>query len=163
MQWGKRRKKMERIPNNEEMRRWSDHIPLRWRYTAGVAGDRFLQLLKQGKIQGSVCKRCGKTYIPPKIYCKDCFVQIDDWRDVPEGSAYLYSFTELKDSGDAGSTTVALVKFEGFEGGILAKLKLASRETPRIGMKLNPVFKPKDLRKGDLSDISHFEKLRSPP
>lgn len=132
------------------MRKWSDHIPLRWKYTAGVAGDRFFALLKQGKIQASVCKGCSKAFIPPKIYCKDCFVQINDWKDVPEDAAYLYSFTEV------GGQIVALVKFEGFEGGLLGRLK--GRETPKIGMKLKPVFKQKDLRTGDLADIAYFEK-----
>lgn len=115
-----------------------------------MAGDRFFALLKQGKIQASVCKGCGKAFIPPKIYCKDCFVQINDWKDVPEDAAYLYSFTEV------GGQIVALVKFEGFEGGILGRLK--GKETPKIGMKLKPVFKQKDLRTGDLADIAYFEK-----
>ncbi|MHB8566303.1 MAG: Zn-ribbon domain-containing OB-fold protein [Nitrososphaerales archaeon] len=144
---------MERLENNEELRKWSDHIPLRWKYTAGVAGDRFLHLLKQGKIQASVCKNCGGKFIPPKIYCKDCFVQINDWKEVPADSGYVYSFTEMK-----GEHIVALVKFIGFEGGLIGRLKLSGRDEPKIGTKVRVVFKPKDSRKGDISDIAYFEK-----
>jgi len=146
---------MERLRNNEEMRTWKDHIVLQYNYTAGVAGDRFLQLLKHGKIQASVCKVCGKSFVPPKIFCKDCFVQLDEWKDVPEDSAYVYSFTSgNKEARDA----IVLVKFDGFEGGLIGKFKPSASQKPEIGMKVRPVFKPRDDRKGELSDIAYFEK-----
>lgn len=141
-----------------------DHIPLQYKYTAGVAGDRFLQLLKQGKFQASFCPKCDKLYLPPKIFCKECFSQLNEWKDVPEDSGYLYSFTSVnrkrEKSGERGSeeVVVALVKFDGVEGGILGMLK-SGREEPKIGMRLRPVFKTKNERKGDLSDIEHFERI----
>jgi uncharacterized protein len=150
--------KLEKISNNAELRTWKDHIPLDWKYTAGEAGERFLQLLKQGKIQASVCRSCGKNYLPPKIFCKDCFVQVTEWREVREDSGSIYSFTVVR-SKDAGSShTIVLVKFEGIEGGLLGKFK-TGREEPRLGMRVKPVFKKKDQRKGELSDIEYFEKI----
>jgi uncharacterized OB-fold protein len=155
---------MQRITNNEGIRLWRDRIPLEYKYTAGIAGERFLQLLKQAKIQGSFCRSCGKTFLPPKIFCKDCFVQVIEWKEIPTENAYVYSFTTVKKTnGEApgskrdGDATIALVKFEGVEGGLLGKLK-PGREEPRIGMKVKPVFKPKDQRTGQLSDIEYFEK-----
>jgi uncharacterized OB-fold protein len=149
---------MEKITNESKVGVLKDHIPLQFKYTAGVAGDRFLQLLKQGKLQASECPNCKKLYLPPKIFCKECFSQLNEWKDVPLDSGYLYSFTTLKKS-DAENVKqiIALVKFDGVEGGILGRLK-ASREEPRIGMKVRPVFKQKNERKGDLSDIEYFEK-----
>lgn len=152
---------MEKISNNAELRTWRDHIPLDWKYTAGEAGERFLQLLKQGKIQAGVCRSCGKTFLPPKIFCKDCFVQLTEWREVPDDSGFIYSFTTVRPKdAEAGALpqTIVLVKFEGVEGGLLGKFK-AGREEPRIGMKVKPVFKKKDQRKGELWDIEYFEKI----
>jgi uncharacterized protein len=150
---------LEKITNNAEVRTWRDHIPLDWKYTAGEAGERFLQLLKQGKIQASICRSCGKTYLPPKIFCKDCFVQVTEWREVPEGTGYIYSFTKARSSeGKDPPQLLLLVKFEGIEGGLLGKFK-AGREEPRIGMKIKPIFKKKDQRKGELTDIDYFEKI----
>ena len=150
---------MEKISNNAELKTWRDHIPLDWKYTAGEAGERFLQLLKQGKIQASVCRSCGKNFLPPKIFCKDCFVQLTEWKEVPEDTATIYSFTKVGASGgNYHSQLVVLVKFEGVEGGLLGRFK-AGREEPRIGMKVKPVFKKKDQRKGELSDIEYFEKV----
>lgn len=150
---------MEKVTNNAEVRTWRDHIPLDWKYTAGVAGERFLQLLKQGMIQGSVCRSCGKTFLPPKIFCKDCFVQLTEWREVQADAGYIYSFTEVgAKEAKFATQLIVLVKFEGVEGGLIGRFK-QGREEPRIGMKVKPVFKKKDQRKGELSDIEYFEKL----
>ena len=148
----------EKITSNSDIGILRDHIPLEWKYTAGVAGERFLQLLRQGKIQASVCKSCCKSFLPPKIFCKDCFVQATEWKDVPENSGYLYSFTKAKRSGSEGYETIALVKFEGIEGGLLGKLREGRGEELKIGTKVKPVFRPKDKRRGELSDIEYFEK-----
>jgi uncharacterized protein len=151
---------MEKISNNAEVRMWRDHIPLEWKYTAGEAGERFLQLLKQGTIQASLCRSCGKSYLPPKIFCKDCFVQMTEWKEVPHDGGSIYSFTRVSTSkdGETYSQLIVLVKFEGIEGGLLGRFK-AGREEPRIGMKVKPVFKKKDQRRGELSDIEFFEKV----
>jgi uncharacterized OB-fold protein len=146
---------LEKITNNRDLRTWSDHIPLEWWYTAGVAGERFLQLLKQGKIQAAVCRSCNKTYVPPKIFCKDCFVQLTEWKEVPEDSGYIYSYTRVANPGNG---VIVLVKFGGIEGGLLSKFK-AGREEPRIGMKVKPVFKRRDQRRGEIYDIEYFEKI----
>jgi uncharacterized OB-fold protein len=150
----------EKITSETKLGVLTDHIPLQYKYTAGVAGDRFLQLLKQGKLQASRCEKCDKLYLPPKIFCKECFSQLNEWKDVPEDSAYLYSYTSVKKTGnsaDQAKEIVALVKFDGVEGGILGKLK-SSREEPRLGMRVRPVFRQKSERKGDPSDIEYFEK-----
>jgi uncharacterized protein len=150
---------MEKVTSETKIGVLEDHIPLNYRYTAGVAGDRFLQLLKQGKIQASQCPRCNKLYLPPKIFCKDCFSQLNEWKDLPEDSAYVYSFTTVRTNGKGESKElIALVKFEGVEGGILGRLK-SSREEPKIGMKVRPVFRQKADRIGSLSDIEYFEKV----
>jgi hypothetical protein len=152
---------MEKISNNSEIRTWRDHIPLDWKYTVGVAGERFLQLLKQGKIQAAICRSCNKSFLPPKIFCKDCFIQLTEWKEVSGDSGFIYSFTRVrtdKKDGEKSSRIIVLVKFEGIEGGLLGRFK-TGREEPRIGMKVKPVFKKRENRKGELSDIEYFEKI----
>jgi uncharacterized protein len=155
----------EKISSESQVRTWTDHIPLQWKYTAGVAGDRFLRLLMQGKIQASYCKNCDKLYLPPKIFCRDCFVQLDVWKDVPEDGGSIYTFTNVSTKQPDGSKeteTIVLVRFEGIEGGILGRLKTARDQKPKIGMKVKPTFKPKNSRIGDLSDIEYFEEIPPP-
>jgi uncharacterized protein len=151
----------EKITSESQVRTWTDHIPLQWKYTAGVAGDRFLRLLMQGKLQASFCKNCDKLYLPPKIYCRDCFAQLNEWKDIPDDSGSIYSFTKLpaRSDGSKASEVIALVKFDGVVGGILGRLKVAKDDRPRIGTRVRLVFKPKNARTGDLSDIEYFEKI----
>ncbi|MFN3804897.1 MAG: Zn-ribbon domain-containing OB-fold protein, partial [Pyrobaculum sp.] len=35
--------------------------------------------LKEGKILGTVCERCGRVFIPPRLYCSYCFREVDRW------------------------------------------------------------------------------------
>jgi uncharacterized OB-fold protein len=149
---------MEKITNETKIGILQDHIPLQYKYSAGVAGDRFLQLLKQGKLQASRCAKCNKLYLPPKIFCKECFSQLNEWKDIAEDSGYVYSFTSVSNEEAGRQELIALVKFDGVEGGILGRLK-SSREEPRIGIRVRPVFKQKSERIGDLSDIQYFEKV----
>ncbi len=147
---------MEKITNTKELREWNDHIPFLWKYTAGVAGERFLSLLKNGSIQASVCRSCNKMFLPPKIFCKDCFIQLTEWKELPNDGGSIYSFTRVKNKAGKDEIVV-IVKFERVEGGLLGKFK-AGREEPRIGMKVKVVFKPKEERNGSLSDIEYFER-----
>jgi len=47
--------------------------PFQYNVTAGTAYSRFLEGLKNGKIYGTYCNRCGHVFVPPKMYCPYCF------------------------------------------------------------------------------------------
>jgi len=85
---------------------------------------------------------------------------LTEWKEVPNDSGFIYSFTKVRsnDKKEDSARVIVLVKFEGIEGGLLGRFK-TGREEPRIGMKVKPVFKKRDSRKGELSDIEYFEKI----
>jgi uncharacterized protein len=64
----------ERATRVDALRSWTDAIPLRFDYSAGVAGEKFLRGLEKGEILAAACDKCGATYMPPKMYCVECFV-----------------------------------------------------------------------------------------
>lgn len=51
----------------------------RYEYAAGETLGRFLKGLKEGKILGTVCEKCGRVFIPPRLYCSYCFREVDRW------------------------------------------------------------------------------------
>lgn len=51
----------------------------RYEYTAGEALSKFLLGLKESKILGTACDRCGRVFIPPRLYCSYCFREVDRW------------------------------------------------------------------------------------
>jgi len=47
--------------------------------STGEAYSKFLEGLREGKILGTHCSKCGSVFIPPKVYCPYCFRRISDW------------------------------------------------------------------------------------
>ncbi len=52
---------------------------LRYSWTSGVAISRFLDGLKEGELWARKCNKCGRTMIPPRMYCEEDFVPTDEW------------------------------------------------------------------------------------
>lgn len=136
---------------------WEGAIPLRYEYTAGVAGERFLRALKAGRLLLSRCRKCLRRYVPPRAFCVHCFRVITEYNAAPR-SGYVYSYTTLR-SGKA-PRACGLIRFKGVEGGLLHLLE--GGPSLRIGMKVAPVFKPPRERRGALTDIVGFLPLRAP-
>jgi len=53
-------------------------------YSAGQAQSKFLLSLKEKKIIGRKCNKCGRVYVPPRMYCDDCFRPTDEWIEVKD-------------------------------------------------------------------------------
>jgi uncharacterized OB-fold protein len=143
----------ERITRVDRLRSWTDEIPFHFEYTAGVAGEKFLRGLQDGKFIASKCQRCGKTYLPPKIYCVDCFVRIEKFREVgPAGtaSAVTESYVGFDGTRLRRPRTFAFVTFKGVVGGLV---QVVGGPGPRIGDKVVPRFKPSSKRTGSMLDF----------
>ncbi|WP_409366381.1 Zn-ribbon domain-containing OB-fold protein [Metallosphaera sp. D4-4] len=131
MSWDKRGRENELVT-------WKDVMEVeRYVYTAGPDGEKFLRGLREGKILGRKCPRCGRVYVPPRMYCEDCFVENGEYVEVKE--PYLDSFTTIyHDNADRRldqPVTVGLVRFKGASGGLLAIVQ----GIPEIGKKVEIV------------------------
>jgi uncharacterized protein len=150
---------LEKISQLSSARHWTDSIPLEYHYTAGVAGEKFLRELKDnGRFLVSKCDKCKSSYVPARMFCPSCFVEMKETRTI-ELPGYIYSYTTVNRNraGEPGeNVTLALVKFEGVEGGIVHKLDDASAKV-EFGMKVVPVLKNKSERTGALTDIISFK------
>jgi hypothetical protein len=61
-------------------------------FTAVTKTAKFVDLLAEGKVEGSVCKQCGAKFFPPRADCASCFSKDMDWYDVPK-KGKLETFT----------------------------------------------------------------------
>lgn len=61
-------------------------------FTAVTKTAKFVDFLAEGKIKGTVCKKCGTRYFPPRADCEKCFSNEMDWFDMPE-KGRLETFT----------------------------------------------------------------------
>src|SRR5207302_10240289 len=151
---------LEKLAQPGQARHWTDSIPLEFHYTAGVAGEEFRRELRDnGRFLVSKCSKCKSTYIPARMYCPSCFIEMKDQFPIDK-PGYVYSFTSVnRDRSDAETDspiTVGLVKFEGVKGGLVHFLDVDPDQVS-IGMKVMPSLMNQSERTGDITDIRAFK------
>jgi len=152
---------LEKINRPREALHWTDSIPLEYHYTAGVAGEEFRRELKEnGRFLSSKCANCKTVYIPARMFCPSCFVEIKENTPLAK-PGFVYSYTTVSHN-RAGEPlneplTLALVKFEGVKGGIVHRLQADQPNDVSFGMKVVPILKDQGQRTGALTDIIAFK------
>ncbi len=153
---------LEKLRHHAQALHWTDSIPLEYHYTVGVAGEDFRRELKEnGKFLSSKCPECGKSYVPARMFCPTCFVEMKEQATVNK-PGYVYSFTEVPKTraGKHRMIVVALVKFQGFEGGLVHQLEMPDTRNATLGMRVEPVLRERAERTGALTDILAFRPTR---
>jgi uncharacterized OB-fold protein len=150
---------LEKITNPFNARHWIGHMETDYRYTLGIAGERFFKEIKEnGRIMGAKCPVCGVTFVPPRLYCEKCFAKLEEWVDVGKrGYIYTYTIATIDIDGEKleKPQIYALIKFEGAHGGLIHKI--GETDKVYIGMKVEAVFKPPSERKASINDIAYFK------
>ena len=158
---------LEKLVQPGQARHWTDSIPLEYHYTAGVAGEEFRRELRDnGRFLVSKCSRCKSTYIPARMYCPSCFIEMKDQFPIDK-PGFVYSFTSVNRDRSGADTelpiTVGLVKFEGIRGGIVHLLDVDDPDRVSIGMKVTPSLKNSSERTGAITDILAFKPVSAGP
>lgn len=153
---------LHNLEHPTEARVWRGDLPLYHRYTAGIAGEKFLLALKnEGKLFGTKCPKCGYVYVPARIYCERDAAHLDDatWVPVgPQGELLSFSAVYVDLDGNRLETPqwVGLVRLDGASSVTLhylgeVKTKLSA------GMQVQAVLKPANERVGSIKDIAYFK------
>ncbi len=61
-------------------------------FTAVTKTGKFVDLLLEGKVEGTVCKKCGAKFFPPRADCVTCLSKEMDWFEMPKKGT-LETFT----------------------------------------------------------------------
>lgn len=140
---------------------------LRYNYTAGVAMSRFLSELKDGKIIGRSCRKCGRILVPPRMFCEWCWKSTDEWVYVSDtgavntyGAAYVATdgITRLEKPLLMGVIQLDVpAKLPRFFAGFMHLIGEVEAENVKIGMQVKAVWKPREERVGDITDIKYFK------
>ena len=144
--------------NHREGGAWQGDLPVKSRYTFGLAGERFYRAIKdEGKLFGTRCDKCDRTYVPATLFCERCMHELDTWIDVGIiGEVYTYTllFEDLDGKRKEKPEIVAFIRFG--DGGLVHRLGEVDKDKVAIGMRVEAVFKDKADREGSIQDISHF-------
>lgn len=148
-------------------RRVEGAIPVRHRYTPGVAGEAFLTGLRdRGVFLASTCEPCSLTYVPARLFCQRCFGELEADAEVgPEGTLVSTTVVHV----DAGAARLeypvaaGLVRLDGASSALLHRL-LGVRETPpTIGARVRAVLRPPPERTGSILDVQGFRPVADDP
>jgi hypothetical protein len=85
-------------------------------FTAMTKTGKFVDLLAEGKIEGTVCKDCGAKYFPPRADCAKCFSKNMDWFEMPKkGKLETFTTAQYAPFGFEGDPpyTMGVVNFGG--------------------------------------------------
>ncbi len=138
---------------------------LRYSWTSGVAISRFLDGLKEGELWARKCNKCGRTLIPPRMYCEEDFVPTDEWvrvRDTGTVNTFSISYVNNDASRRKKPILISVVDFDGASPrmGMLHLLGEVDPSKVEVGMKVEAVWKPKSQRTGAITDIRYFRPRR---
>ena len=53
-------------------------------FTGITKTAKFVDLLAEGKVEGTVCKQCGAKFFPPRSDCASCLSKEMDWFEMPK-------------------------------------------------------------------------------
>ena len=143
----------------DHLRTVAGNIPIHHRYSVGIAGERFFRALRdEHRILASRCPSCRNAYLPPKIYCEECFEGTTDWVEV-EGLGYVETFTLVHTSLDGRRLNppeaVGFITWKGISGGLIHRIKTDSPAIITPGMAVQPVWA--EPCAGGITDILHFK------
>ena len=152
---------LEKDPNAPDA--WLGEMPVTSRYTAGLAGEKFLRAIKdEGKILGSHCDQCGITYVPVRQFCERCMDELEETVDVgTEGEVHTFTllFEDVDGTPREEPEIVAFISLG--DGGLVHRLDEVHLDDLDIGMPVEAVFKPKGEREGSVLDIKYFRPVSS--
>lgn len=154
---------IEKITDPRKIKHWMGHMETDYAYTLGIAGERFLMELKENaRIMGAECKKCGLTYVPPRLFCERCFEKLTEWVEMAKtGSVRTYTIAHIgADKSRLEEPTIwAMIEIDGAHGGFVHNLGEAKPEDVRIGLRVEAVFKDKEKRTGSIRDIKYFRPI----
>jgi len=135
-------------------------------FWVGLYMDKFYDALKEQKVIGNKCPKCGDVFCPPRKICGKCNETIsleENWVDLPStGTLINWTATPYKvsDRGSRGAgkkpAAVGMVQIDGSNTAIVYRLLKMELDEIKTGMKVAIEWNAKS--KGAPSDIKGFVK-----
>lgn len=152
---------LEKLTDPNDVILHEGHIPVRHRYTPGVAGEAFFLALKdRGVFLASRCESCGITYCPARLFCERCFDELAADVEVgPEGTLASFTVGYVGVEGEPleEPIVIALVQLDLADTYLLGFLWNGTDDPPpEIGQRVRAVLKPKSKRTGSILDLEGF-------
>lgn len=149
----------EKLSDPRDVILWEGELPVRHRYTPGVAGEAFFRALKErGEFLASRCESCGIAYCPARLFCERCFAGplAPDVTVGPRGTVESFTVGYAGVEGEPldEPVVVGLIRLDGADT-VLVHFLVEHHELA-TGGRVDPVFEPKSKRSGSILDLRGF-------
>ena len=140
-------------------------MDLSWNMVVGEIMSGFFERLKtEQSLYGMRCSSCGRVYLPPRLICGDCWLEMDDWVVLGQlgtivGKTVCYYKVLDSNTGKPRPTPFALglIQIDGADTSLNHFVEAPDPSSVEIGDRVEIVFK-KPLQ-GTVGDIAHFKWL----
>lgn len=140
---------------------------LPYRFAVGPTFYRFYEGLKEEKILGNKCPKCGKVLVPARTFCPECYVDMEDWVEVSqEGEVVAWTLANYEFFGMPTEPPFigALIKLDGADCNFLhlvGGFDLNDLDTVRSKIKPGTQVKAvwTDEKRGHMLDIKYFKPI----
>jgi uncharacterized OB-fold protein len=118
----------------------------------------FTELRDNGKIFGTKCPKCGKTYCPPSSDCPKCWVPTNWVELATQGTLIAYTIIGIPALwiNVEAPYPMGLIKLDGADTGLVHFLGEVDLNKIKVGIRVEAVLKKKDKRGGYITDIEYF-------
>jgi uncharacterized OB-fold protein len=128
-------------------------------YDVGRTNGRFFSALRDhGKILGTRCVTCQRTYLPPRMSCSNCFEELQEWVEIGHAGT-LTAFTVVREPGMLQQMptpyVVGLIKLDGADTALVHYLGEVDLQAVTVGMRVQAVLA--EERAGNIWDIRYFK------
>ena len=138
-------------------------MDMTWNIDPGAVMSRFFELLQQERrLYGVKCPKCGRVYLPPRLVCGDCWVEMSEWVPLANKGRVMAKtacyYTLLNnDTGERRPTpfVLALIQLNGADTTFNHFVETDDPALVEIGKEVEIVFQ--ENLKGEMSDIRHFQ------
>lgn len=116
-----------------------------------------LENMKDAKLVGKKCNRCGTVYIPAPFYCRKCHVPIGDPVEVGDHGTimtYTVGYADVRGNPLDEPRISAMVKLDGGDSWIMGVVEDCKPEDVSVGMRVK--VKWSEERTGNLQDMRAF-------
>jgi len=148
----------------KEYRTTKNDVTLPYRWALGKAWTIFFDGLKEEKILGTKCNKCGKVFVPGTQFCPVCLNDMKEWVEVGQkGTITSWSLVCNTFHGQVKEPPYiqALIRLDGsdndfihfIDGVDLSDIKKV-RNKLRIGKKVKAVWSKN--KNADINDIAYF-------
>jgi len=127
----------------------------------GIAMERYLAGLRDGRLVGTGCHHCGRVLFPPRVFCEQCFQPTTEWVDLPD-SGVVQTFAICHIAWDARRIdepkVPAVIAVDGASRnmGLLHLIGGVDPDRVAVGQRVRAVWRPERERTGSITDILYF-------